>query len=302
MKHIRWCLTLLAALGLWCCAVAQDQAAEKWAERLNVYEASNDPGAKGYFGSPSGTVQKLLECRARYLEAKALYAEFLKSGIDKDSHYALRDAEYSIRVSIDNYEQSTERLISRAEEAIKGRADWIAGQLTAKNPLRIPPLAYQELLDQGNGVCQLLPDGDARRTALEATMAKMRKDQAAVDKLIVKSRMMKDDAYKGDDAAKIKAVAKAVAAKELAKDEYAGKAATILRVHIISSRWNTDTTKSAVQYRVTKGVNVQVVAKSGTSCYLFTLFVHEDQVSGSSSGLLGHVMFRDDFLESNLPK
>jgi hypothetical protein len=255
------------------------------------------------------TVDDILARRGHYDEAKALYEEFKKTGIDKDSHWKLRDAEYSIRIAIENYEASLDRTFGEAESDVKHWAEWIAGQKNSKPPLNIGSLELIRIREHFATACKLLPESEPRRKALEAAMAQLERDQAAVEAVVLKSRKMKADAYKGADAAAIKALAKSVVEKELRKPEYGNQKAQVLRVHIISAAWNTesavewtDTTKSAVQYRVTKGVNVQVAAKSGTMCFVYTLFVHKDTVGGSQSGLLGHVMFRDKFLESNLPK
>jgi hypothetical protein len=286
-----------------------DQIAEEWAEKLEVYAPKDSPGAKGDYGTPLGKVEDILTRKAHYEEAKALFEQFKQTGIDKDSHWKLRSAVYSIQVGIENYESSFERLVSRAEEHLRERGAWIAGQRNSKTPYIISTLELMGLREQFEDVRRLFPESNPRRQALEATMAKLEQDRAAVEAVVLKSRKMKADQYKGADAAEIKSLAKTTLKKEFAKPEYGGKAATFLRVHIISATWNTesatewtDTTRSAVQYRVTRGMNVQVVAKVGSECYLFTLFVHRDTISGSQSGLLAHVMFRDRFLEANVPK
>lgn len=283
--------------------------AEEWAAKLAVYEPDSTPGSKGDYGVPIGKVEDILARRAHYDEAKALYEEFKKTGIDKDSHWKLREAEYDIRVGIENYESSIERLFSETEAKVKQWAEWIAGQKTSKTPLTIGTLELIGLRERFENARKLFPDSFPRRKAMEATMEQLERDQAAVEAVVLKSRKMKADAYKGSDAAAIKSLAKSLVEKELGKQEYAGQKGQVLRVHIISTNWNresalewTDTTKSAVQYRVTLGMNVQVAAKSGSMCFLFTLFVHQDTISGSQSGLKGHVMFRDKFLESNLSK
>lgn len=283
--------------------------AEEWAQKLSAYKPDPTPGSKGDYGTPIGKVEDILTRRAHYLEAKALYGEFKKTGIDKDSHWKLRSAEYDIRVGIQNYEQSLERLVAETEDKVKQWAEWIAGQKTSKTPLAIGTLELLGLRKRMEGYRKLVPESDPRRTATEAAMAQLERDQASVEAVVLKSRKMKPDAYKGSDAAAIKSLAKSLVERELGKEEYVGQKGQVLRIHIISANWNresavewTDTTESALQYRVTLGMNVQVAAKWGSMCFLFTLFVHKDTIDGSQGGLKGHVMFRDKFLESNLPK
>lgn len=290
-------------------AKSAETLAEEWAAKLSAYKPDRTPGSKGDYGTPIGKVEDILARRAHYDEAKTLYEEFKKSGIDKDSHWKLRESEYDIRIGIQNYEQSLERLVSETEAKAKQWAEWIAGQKTSKTPLTIGTLELIGLRDRIEDYRKLVSDSDPRRKATEATMAQLESDQTAVEAVVLKSRKMKADAFKGAEATAIKSLAKSLVEKELGKQEYAGQKGQVLRVHIISTNWNresavewTDTTKSAVQYRVTLGMNVQVAAKSGSMCFLFTLFVHKDTIAGAQSGLKGHVMFRDKFLEGNLPK
>lgn len=287
----------------------EEKKAEEWADRLAPYAADTTPGSKGDYGVPMSNVDEILSRRAHYEEAKALYEEFKKSGIDKDAHWKLRQAEYAIRIAIEGYEGCIERVFAEGEADLQHWATWIAGQKAAEKPLPISTREMNGIRERYSTVRRLLPETEPRRKALEALMAQLEKDQAAVESRVLKSRKMKADAYKGADSTAVKRIAKSVVEQELRKSEYGNEKGQVLRVHIVSAAWNTesavewtDTTKTAVQSRVTKGLTVQVVAKSGASCFLYTLFVHKDTVGGSQSGLLGHVMFRDKFLEANLPK
>jgi len=151
-------------------------------------------------------------------------------------------------------------------------------------------------------VKSILPADDATVKALESDLAEIEKNQAAIEKIVLKKRKMKPDVYKGADAAKVKALAKSIVLKDKSS-------AKIVRVHVISAKWDvesaiewTDTTQSALQHRVTKGLNVQVALKIDSDCFLYTLFIHKDTIGGAAGSLKGHVMFRDKFLEENLPK
>ena len=93
-------------------AGAEEKTLLDWAARLGAYKADSRPGAKGQFGIPTEDIDTLLAARPAYEEAKGLYAKFLDSGLDKDAHAQLRQAEYDIRVAILNYEGSRERVPS----------------------------------------------------------------------------------------------------------------------------------------------------------------------------------------------
>jgi len=113
---------------------------------------------------------------------------------------------------------------------------------------------------------------------------------------------MKPDVYKGKDADSLKTLAKSIVMKAHPK-------AKILRVSITSKAWEresviefTDTTKSALQHRVTNGVYAQAAAKEGTDCLIYTLFLHKDSIGGAQGELQGHIMYQDRILEKNVGK
>lgn len=279
-----------------------DAIAEEWAAKMEAYKADTKPGSKGNFGVPSMDPALIVANRPNYLEAKALHESFLKTGIDKDSHWRLRQAEWDLKAAILNYDQSVGNVLEDAKKNIQEAADFLASQRKKSPPLNIPSWLHQRVKDHLKNVQTLLEPTDPRRTALEAQMAEVDKNQAEIDKILISSRRMKPDAFKGAESAAIKAVAKSVVSKE-------HKDAKILRVHIVSSTWNTesavewtDTTKTAVQHRVTKGVTVQVAVKKGADCIVYSLFVHKDTIGGATGGLTGHIMYFDKMLEANLPK
>jgi hypothetical protein len=279
-----------------------DLTAEQWADRLDQYKADTKEGSKGNFGCPLSDPDKIVALAPQYKEAKAAYAEFLATGIDKESHWKLRQAEWDASVSIKNYESSINRLSDEAAEKVKQVGDFLAEQRKNNKLNWYPTDQMNALKEMVAGVNKLLPPDDPKLKSLNEAMAQVESDQAAIEKMALAKRKMKPDAYKGKDSSAIKNVAKSV----IAKDQPGAK---VLKVHITSSNWNTesavewtDTTKTAVQSRVTKGVNVQVALKKGTDCFLYTLFVHKDTIGGAAGGLTGHVMFRDKFLEANVPK
>lgn len=281
---------------------AADDVAEQWADRLTAYKADDREGSKGAFGVPLSDPQLIRDRAPLYREAKALYAEFQATGIDKESHWKLRQADYDIRVSIENYESSIARLAEEAAKNVREARDWLAQQKARSEPNYLSADRLGSLRKEVEGIRLILPADSDQLRALNTDLAEVEKTQAEVEKIVLQERRMKPDIYKGADAAKIKELAKSIVLKE-------AKQAKILRAHIIHANWNTesavewtDTTKTAVQHRVTKGLNVQVALKKGADCFLYTLFVHRDTIGGAAGALTGHVMFRDKFLEQNLPK
>lgn len=282
--------------------VKQDQIAEDWAAKLDVYKSNTDPSSKGYFGCPTMDPKVIVQTAPLYKEAKALYAEFQAAGIDKDSHWKLRDAEYNIKTSIKVYEESIGNITREAEEKVKIALAFLKEQKGKENPLYLSGTQMPELADFIKSIQLVLPATDERRKSMEADWAAIQKLQSEIEKIVLKKRKMKPDVYKKADSASIKALAKSIVLKD-------GGAPQVLRIHITSANWEvesavewTDTTKTAVQSRTTKGVYVQVALKKAGGWYLHTLFIHKDTIGGNAGGLTGHIMFRDKFLQENLPK
>jgi hypothetical protein len=305
-RGVRLLVAVVVLCVLWSMVLGAEKAnaftAEEWAKKLDAYKADTAEKSKGSFGCPMSEADKIVAARPFYNEAKALYKEFLATGIDKDSDWQLRQAEYDIRIAMENYERSVGRVVEAAVNEVKQSSEWLNGQKGRKEPLMLQRDRLPELRKMVEGVALLLAPEDEKLKSLTASLADLEKTEAEIEKVVLKNRKMKPDAYKGADAAKIKALAKSIVLKDQ-------PGATILKIHIISSTWNaesvvewTDTTQSAVQHRVTKGLNVQVALKKGADCFLDTLFIHKDTIGGAARGLTGHIMFRDKFLLANVPK
>ncbi|MBE3064989.1 MAG: hypothetical protein IMZ69_08220, partial [Spirochaetes bacterium] len=177
-------------------AATEEQTLVDWAERLSAYKADSRPGSKGYFGIPTEDIEALLASRASYEEAKALYAEFLKSGLDKDAHHQLRQAEYDIRVAILNYESSQERVPQNAAEKLDAALKWMAESKTvalAQGERKTIALLVEN-------AARLFP-GSERVKALSTKKAELDKRNEEVDKSILENRTMRPDQYKGQGQA-----------------------------------------------------------------------------------------------------
>jgi len=289
----------------------KDALAESWAKRLDEYKYDTKEGSIGEYGTPTMDVDRILRTKVHYDAAKKLYEEFKAAGIDPDSHWMLRQADYDIKVSLQNYTQSIDNIYNEISANIKQAQTWIAGQ-KSKTPLLIHGSGRMEDMgDQMRALRKLFPKEEPRLVEIEGVWAKLTADQEALEKTILKNRRMKPDAYKGSESATVKSLAAKIV-KEDTERRYAESqvrpALKVLRTHVTSSSWDTesavewtDSTKSALQYRVSKGLFVQVGAQVGENYFVYTLYVHRDTIGGASGGLTGHVMYRDKFLKENLP-
>jgi hypothetical protein len=279
-----------------------DLIAEEWAAKLEPYKADTQENSKGKYGAPMSDPNEIAALRPQYEEAKKVYGEFLATGIDKDSHWKLREAEYNIKVAIQNYESSSDRVYKSAEEDINQALSWLQQQKNLPQPNIHSTSRMKDMSEKVDGVRLLLPADSEKLQTINANFTEIQKLQAEIEKIILKKRKMKADVYKGKDAAKVKTLARSIVTKE-------EKQAKVLRVHVTSPTWQTesatewtDTTQTAIQHRVTKGLFAQVALTKGSDCFLYTLFINKDRISGATGGLKGHIMFKDKFLKENLPK
>jgi tetratricopeptide (TPR) repeat protein len=278
-------------------------AAEKmlvdWAERLSAYKADERPGSKGNFGVPTEDIDTLLACKPSYEEAIGLYSEFLKSGLDKDSHYRLREAEYDIRIAMQNYESSRNRIPDMAAEKLDATLQWMQEKRASGASASLPAEERRILALLVENATRLLPDSDRVR-ALNQKKAELDRLMEDTDATILENRSMLADQYKGQDSSALKKLAQSLVLKN-------EKGATVLKVVIASPAWEresveewTDTTRTALRRRITDSVNAQVAVRLGKESYLYMVFLNKDTIDGKESALTGHVMFRDRILEKNI--
>jgi len=280
-------------------AAKDEQALVDWAKRLAEYKPDTKAGSKGFFGISTEDIDQLLAQKPNYEKAKVVYAEFLATGLDKDAHHELRQAEYDIKVGILNYEQSRDRIPEEAaaklDEALAwmkaNQADGKALALSADVKKRIDMLVEQSAL--------LFP-GSSRIRALITKKAELDKRMEEMDKTILEKRVMSPDVYKGKDAEELRGLAKTAALKE-------SPGSTVLKVNITKADWQTesvvewtDTTKTATQYRVTDSIYAQVAIKVKSDIFMYTVYIGKDTIGGKTRPTAVHVIYKDRLLEKNI--
>lgn len=290
---------------------ATEQVARDWAAKLSKYKADTTPGTLGHFGAVEMKAEEILAEKAHYDEARAVLEEFRATKIDPESHWELRQAEWDIRVAIENYEQAIGHMIQDAEDTLAIGLDHLKGQEGKDEPILWARFMMERARDYVAAAIAVAPPSEPRISKLKSDLADVEARQAAVEKIVLQRRKMKPDVYKGAGGDAIKSLARQIVQKSTrsGKQESEWPKFEFVRAHIIQPEWNsesatewTDTTKTAWQFRVTKGINVQVAARVGGEVFLYTVFVHRDRIDGETGDLVGHVMFRDKFLEQNLPK
>lgn len=281
-------------------AAASEQVLVGWADKLAAFKTDACDMAKGGFGLPTEDVDQLLKHRARYEEAKAALAEFLATGLNKDDHHALRQAEYDIRTAIVNYEESRARIPATAVQKVDEALAWFAGRTGDALKTNLDKSQYERIATLVENSNRLFP-GTPEVEALNAKKGELDRKMEEADQSILKNRRMLPDQFAGPEAEELKAMARTIVEK-------ATPGAKILRIHLTSPQWQqeaatewTDTTRTALQHRVTEYVNAQVAVEQGEGALCYTLHLNKDTVSGAKKPLTGHIMHKDRLLRENIP-
>ena len=278
---------------------ADEQVLIVWARRLAEYKPDNRLGSKGLFGNPTEDVDQLLTQKLNYEQAKVLYAEFLASGLDKDAHHELRQSEHDIKVGILNYEQSRDRIPKEADAKLDEAPAWMNARQAEGKAIALSPDVKKRidfLMEQS----ALLFPGSSRVRALISKKAELDKRMEEMDKTILETRLMSPDVYKGGDAEELRSLARTAALKE-------APGAAVLKANITKAGWQTesvvewtDTTKTAVQHRVTDVIYAQVAVKIRSEVFLYTVYIGKDTIGGKTRPTTAHVMYKDRLLEKNI--
>lgn len=280
-------------------AAASEQALVDWAKRLAEYKPDGRPGSKGLFGISTEDIDQLLAQKPNYEKAKVVYAEFLASGLDKDAHPELRQAEYDIKVGILNYERSRDRIPEEAAAKLDEALAWMNARQAEGKAIALDPGVKKrvDVLVEQSG---LLFPGSSRTRALISKKAELDKRMEEMDKTILEKRVMSPDVYKGKDAEELRNLARSAALKE-------APGASVLKANITKAEWQTesvvewtDTTKTAVQHRVTDSIYAQVALKLKSDVFLYTVYIGKDTIGGKSRPVSAHVMYKDRLLEANI--
>jgi len=283
--------------------------ANEWLEKLNVYRE----GDKKLIGSGTVNVDDLLHRKAMYEEAKALFEEYRKVDFPQGKTIELELAEEDLVYNLEGFEKGYQETIDgfaeKASQELAHAEEWLTEQEAkiAADPTMHPPYLHQMVIqDITNQIFALdaaTAGADSRVSGFKARLAGIEERAQALRQRGVELTVMLPDKFQGAEADAIKTKAAEFLSKEYADAEG-------LRTTIIDADWNeeqaweyTDTTKTAIRYRITRSVTVQIAAKRGNDVFLYSIHVAKNQRSdGSWSELYGHVMFVDPMLEENVNK
>ena len=180
-------------------AAGNEKVLVDWAKRLAEYKPDGRPGSKGLYGISTEDIDQLLAQKANYEKAKVVYAEFLATGLDKDAHHELRQAEYDIKVGILNYEQSRDRIPEEAARQLDEALAWMNARKAEGKAIALSS-DVKKRIDMLVEQSALLFPGSSRIRTLVTKKADLDKRMEEMDASILEKRVMSSDAYKGPDA------------------------------------------------------------------------------------------------------
>ncbi len=288
-------------------AARKDPRVAEWLAKLQPYVTPGDP--KRLIASASRNSADLQARQQIYADAAATLAEYQKAEFPVGKSDELVEVEKELDQATKDFAKScveyAEQDLKSADDKLTYADKWLAKQEAKKDP-KDPPLYMQkdqlrEILDLIDSAATLIARNDPRFASLRERMAAIEQRDLAIRKARIDLTRMLPDRWKGDAMEDLKAKAVAVVG-----EKFSG--ATVLRTTLISENWkeesaleSTDTTNTALRFRVTRRAIAQVAAKVGGEVWLYTLNISKDRQSDGTWGeLQGHIMFTDPILEQNV--
>ncbi len=285
-------------------------SSDEWIKKFKPYvEGMGSPeyNKEKYFIAGYTEEKEEMEKRLKlYAELKNLYEEYKKNepGSKTDElEQVIKKVDYSIK----SFEQEKDSMfkfnIKKIKQQITEKEDFIKAQETSANPIPMDNYEIITLKKRIDNAALSAPKDDQEIVSINQSLDNIIKKNAEIKKKMIASITIKPEKYKGSESAEIKSKAEAVV-----KEKISG--INIVRNNIISSDWAeesvieyTDTTRTALQHRVTRSITVQIAGKTSAGCFLYTLDISKDKrTDGSWDELKGHIMFTDEMLEENIKK
>lgn len=299
-------------------AMHAEEAAERsalWVERLKPYERGlgrPDHDPKKYFiGSFTEEEEEMGRRTALYTEVRGQMEAYRAEGPGEEATDELkeivRQLDYQVASFTESLQDGGEMYLRDARtqiEYLHKRSEEEAAKIgkgTLPLPMNKEAVARsRQLLDRAS---RILGSDDERIVKAEGQYGRIIDLDGKIRQARLSETRMAPDKFAGKDAGEIKNKA-----KEILGVKKPGVRA--LRTTIVSPDWNeervtewTDTTRSALRYRVTAYITAQVAGKRGDEAKIYTIHVARDRRSGGDWGpLYGHIMFEDLILEENVDK
>ena len=295
--------------------VVKESRSNEWVARLKPYVLlRGQPGyvpEKEFVASYTEDTKDMDHRMKLYVEASNLFNEYQKAQFPEGKTDELLDLEKKLAYKLKTYNEelkmAADRYFKKAAGDIKrGRSNLDKNQERTRDGKTKPFLLHALVL---SGIARdiawaenLMP-GDSRIPELKKEFAVLQKEQRRWCEKMVESTVMIPHKFNGKESDELKKMSENIVTKKFSD-------AKILRVNVISSDWKeeraleyTDTTRTAIRYRITRSVTGQVAAKRGGDCFLYTTYIAKNyRIDGSWGQYYGHIMFTDLMLEKNVDK
>jgi hypothetical protein len=275
-----------------------------WLARLKPY--GDFYGERRLLVEPSSTAANLKGQLVFRDEAKALLDEFRQAGFPDGKTDELDTAAAKLLAALNGFQANYERSLAQVMEKPRNELTRLDQEMAdkLKGSAAAPPLdndVIGALRRQADDLGDVLPPGAAEVTELRARIADLEVKNAELRRRWVANTRMRNDVFAGGDAGALKA-----RAGDLVRKTHGD--ATVLRTAIVKTDWAeervtewTDTTRTAIQYRVTRFLTAQVAARRSKEAFLYTLHIAQDRKTNGAWGeTYGHIMFTDPMLEENV--
>ncbi len=291
----------------------KEELSAHWVAKLTPYAVG--PYRTGYDETKylAGAVAdpaELARRKAIYEEASAVFAEYGKvefpDGKSQELELLEKDLDYSLKSFAESHRSMSDSYFREARQKLDNASDWLEKETAADDGKNQPRILNKDLLPEIEGLIasseSAAPD-DPRIPQMKTELAALKNKDSEIRKTRISRTFMTPDKFKGAELDAIKKQAAEALQKKFPQ-------ANALRTTVIGEDWKeervveyTDSTKTAVQYRVTGSVTAQIAAKNGDQVNLYTIYLGKDQRSDGSWGPLNsHVMFIDPMLEENIDK
>ena len=293
----------------------KEAGSNEWIEKLKPYVLLR--GQKGYvpekeFVASYTEDPKEMDQRMKlYVDASNLFGEYQRAQFPNGKTDELLELEKKLTYKLKTYKaelkMAADRYFEKAAADIKrGKSNLDKNKERTKDGNTKPTLLHALVL---SGIARdiawaenLMP-GDSRIPELQKEFKALQKEQRRWREKMVESTVMIPHKFNGKESDALKKMAENIVKKKFSD-------AKILRVNVISSDWKeeralefTDTSRTAIRYRITRSVSGQVAAKHGDDCFLYTTYMAKNRQSDGSWGqYYGHIMFTDRLLEKNVNK
>ncbi|MDH3328470.1 MAG: hypothetical protein OEM01_04495 [Desulfobulbaceae bacterium] len=294
---------------------AQRARSDEWIKKFAPYitnqaREGHDPDKYLYY---PGTTQpdELKKMQQVYEELNGLFAQYRTVEFPDGKTWELEQAEKDVQLALEDFSSAYASGAKNAEDAAKQNIDRAIAQLVndtkwKSDPKEMPPIIDSKWQERINAsvaeVEKMYSAGDPALVNLKEKQQQMIKLDQEHRQVWAQRTFVRPEIYEGNDLKDIRKQAESIVVKER-------PGAKILRVSVYKDQWKeeqvleaTDSTNTAIRYRVTRIINAQVAAKYNGKVNLLTLHIAKDKQSEGWTNLYGHIMYSDPMAEENVNK